>query len=149
MIQHKMSCVWWVQLKIFSLYLFEDWQLSWQGSQVYAIFCKLIDSFSCETLFGFSSSGKILNLCQTALSRANRMRSPTMSSYEVSLKKVFHTLLSLFCIIMMVCHKVQRNVILMNRGEALQQWGMINELKSFMKSFYMSGWWPLNLKNFM
>lgn len=43
-----------------------------------------------------------------------------MSSYEVSLKKVFHTLLSLLCIIMMVCHKVQRNVILMNRGEALQ-----------------------------
>ena len=51
MIQYKMSYVWWAQLKVFSLYLFEDWQLSQQGSQVYAAFCKLIDSFPCETLF--------------------------------------------------------------------------------------------------
>lgn len=62
-----------------------------------------------------------------------------MSNYEVSLKKSF-TPLSLFCIIMMVRHKVQRNVILMNKGESLLHQGMINELKSFMKSFYMSGW---------
>lgn len=62
-----------------------------------------------------------------------------MSSYEVSLKKSF-TLLSLFCIIMMVCHEVQRNAILMNRGESLVHGAMINEPESFMKSLYMSAW---------
>lgn len=50
MIQHKTSYVQWEQLQIFSLYLFEDWQLGQQGSQVYAAFYKLIDSFPCEAL---------------------------------------------------------------------------------------------------
>lgn len=50
MIQHKMSYVWWEQLQIFSLYLFEDWQLGQQGSQVCTAFYKLIDSFPHETL---------------------------------------------------------------------------------------------------
>lgn len=50
MIQHKMSYVWWEQLQIFSLYLFEDWHLGQQGSQVCTAFYKLIDSFPHETL---------------------------------------------------------------------------------------------------
>lgn len=50
MIQHKMSYVRWEQLQILSLYLFEEWQLGQQGSQVYAAFYKLIDSFPCEAL---------------------------------------------------------------------------------------------------